>query len=310
MWSPTLNAKGAFRMGHPRSWMGRPGSWMGFLSLYPRRNGGGLFAPEVGGACEGGLVPEGRLYDMEALACDLCFRKGKEQRGRACDAAADDDLFGMEGHDHIAQDLAEVQTEVLEDFAGVGICRRGGCDGRHFKVAAGASQVFAFDGARGDQVFDGAVAVGIVPYLAAGGHTLTLGDLSAIDGEGAADAGAESEADGAFCAFDCSGADFAEEVRAGIVEEAELIAHPAEALGQGTAEIAAVERGELVLHEAHAGFGIEGEGHGEGCTGDGLLSGCGLDAQPVQEVGECFEGVDASEWSACDSKDSQIGEAA
>jgi len=106
------------------------------------------------------------------------------------------------------------------------------------------------------------------------------------------------------------GADFGGQIGPGVGQEAELVTLPAEAVGEGAAEVATVKGRKLVLHETHAGFGVEREGHSERRAGDGVFPGRGFDAELVQEICECIEGVDARERSGRGANNLQIGEAA
>jgi len=83
--------------------------------------------------------------------------------------------------------------------------------------------------AGGDEVFDGGAIVRKVPDFAAGRNSRAGGDDAAIDGEGAANASAEGDADGAGEALGGAGSDFAEQEGGCVVDEFDLRWLPAEA---------------------------------------------------------------------------------
>ena len=243
------------------------------------------------GAGEGGLVHEGGDGDFWGEAWgEGFFCGGEEEMAGATDAPAEDDDVGVEGLSVLIEGESEVAAEVLEGlacaavggvwvvgrdragrggsgrvFGWAGVVAAGGfCDGRNFGLEAGKILELMAEEAGGDEVFDGGAVVGKVPDFSAGRDAWVWrhGDVVAY-GEGASDASAESDADGALKAFGRAGADFAEEEGGGVVDEADLGGWPAESLGYGGFEVDAEQRWQLMLHVTDAVGVVEGAGHGE-----------------------------------------------
>ncbi len=178
------------------------------------------------------------------------------------------------------------RPEFGKDCGSIGIAGRGGGDGRHLAKDAGALLVIAADGPGGESIFDDASLIGEVPDFSAGRDAGAFGDNVSIDGEGGPDSCAEGDADSPRDAAGGTGSNFSEEKGVGIVEEADLLRLPAEALGKELAETHSIEIGELVAHLADAGLVIEGAWHGQFRAEDlAGLAGCLL-AEGVEDLNE------------------------
>jgi hypothetical protein len=216
----------------------------------------------------------------------------------------------VEGGDDVVEDLAEMQAKVFEDLAGCGVAGGLGGDLGNFHVRAGEGGVVGLEASGGDEVFDSATGVGIVPDFAAWRDTFPLRDIAAVDGESGADACTEGETGGAVRAFHRALANLAEQVSRGIVEKTELVGLPPESDGESFAEVLLVQVLELVLHEADAGREIEGAGNGEGRAGDVLLRTGGFRAQAVKKIDKGGKGTDVVERTAGEADQLELGQAA
>jgi len=204
-------------------------------------------------------------------------------RGAGDAAAKDDDLrceIGQQG----TKREAKMTAEIGKDLGGNGIASgRSGNLGDLAEIA-GTLLIVALNGSSGKGILEDAAFIRRIPNLAAGCDSGALSDDAAIDGKGRADASSERDADGSLNPVSRTSADLAEQESSSIMEEANLGGLPAEALGQGLAEVHAIEKRQFMLHAADAGGEFKGSGEGKLSARNAFIAGGGLKAEPVQEA--------------------------
>ena len=123
----------------------------------------------------------------------------------------------------------------------------------------------------------------ISPPLGTPGPSVTR---CAIDRKRRADSCSQGEPYGTAEATRRSGANFAKQIRIGVIEKAHLGGLETESLGQPLAQVDSIEIGQFVAHQAHARLKIERSGHGEHRPHERFAANAGFHSQVMEEIEE------------------------
>src|SRR5260370_17636953 len=188
----------------------------------------------------------------------------QEMRRSARNSSAQDDAIRSKRQTRLPQHLAAFCSKTLEGLLRLPLVHRGRSNITYRGVVGRELLKGSLDRHSGNDVFHNAVAIGLIPDLAARGNAPAFHDYIAVNGECRSHAGSQGNSNGALGVDRASLLHLADQGCRCIIQKVDVTWRTAEPLRKFAAQIQLVQRLKFVPHVTDAAFIVERTWHGDG----------------------------------------------
>src|SRR5580693_9591914 len=188
----------------------------------------------------------------------------QEMRRSPRNSSTQDDAIGSKRQTRLPQHVAKFRSKTLEGLLRLPLVHRGRSNVTYLGVLARELLKDSLDRHRGNNVLDCAVAIGLIPDLAARGNAPAFHDYIAVNRECRSHTGPQGNSNGALGVDRASVLHLADQGCRCIIQKVNVAWRTAEPLRKFAAQIQLVQRLKFVPHVTDAAFIVERTWHGDG----------------------------------------------